>query len=48
MLVTGPRNQGTGANEYQVSPQTGTATDEVVFNRNTPGANILIWRRTDI
>jgi hypothetical protein len=42
------RNQGTGANEYAVSPQTGTGTDEVVFVGGTPGANILITRRTDI
>ena len=42
------RNQGTAANEYAVTPQTGTGTDEVVFVGGTPGANILITRRTDI
>ena len=42
------RNQGTGANEYQINPQGGLATDEVVFNNGVGGANIMIWRRTDL
>ena len=42
------RNQGTGADEYQVNPQTQSATDEVVFNGAVPGTNVLIWRKTDI
>ena len=42
------RNQGTGANEYQVNPQTGLGTDQVVFNGGTPGTNIMITRRTDL
>ena len=41
-------NQGAGVNEYQVTPQTQSATDEVVFNNAVTGSNILIWRRTDI
>ena len=42
------RNQGTGTDEYQVNPQTQSATDEVVFNNAVPGTNVLIWRKTDI
>jgi hypothetical protein len=42
------RNQGTGADEYQINPQGGLATDEVVFNNGVGGANIMIWRRTDL
>ena len=42
------RAQGTGANEYQVNPKGGLATDSVVFNGAVAGANILIWRRTDL
>ena len=42
------RNQGTGADQYQINPQGGLATDEVVFNNGVGGANIMIWRRTDL
>ena len=42
------RAQGTGADQYQISPQGGLATDEVKFNNGVGGAKILIWRKTDI
>ena len=42
------RNQGTNANEYAVNPQNGLGTDQVVFVGGTPGANILIIRRSDL
>ena len=42
------RAQGAGANQYQVNPKGGLATDSVVFNGAVSGTNILIWRRTDL